>query len=462
MKVLTNHISIKQASKTLWEIESKKKLIDLNISGVKIWQLSRYQVFNLLLKELGIFGQAHTEKHSLSDKLKVIPSIFVNSIFKNPFLSKEIDILIFDHPRKINVEDKYVDIYTENLIKEMNLKNINYEVIEMDYLRKHWSDRRDNKRSYYDFYYIKSLNGRLKNKITLTPLEEQIIEEIEKDIQLQFNVSLPLIQLFKKLIKDFKLQYRFYTDLLKYKNPQEIYVVVSYGYQSLIAAAKNQNIKVIEIQHGVITPYHLGYSFPNSRKIDYYPDEIYLFGDFWKKSTYFPLPENKLIPYGFPFLTKQLNRYKKNIKKKQIIFLSQGTIGKRLSEFAEKLASKTNYNIIYKLHPGEFDRWKAVYPALNRAKKYNNFQIVDHSNIELYELLSSSEIQIGVYSTAIFEGITLGCKTVLVNLPGIEYMENLIKHKLVTVIDNDEELIKNFDRLKIPDIQQGYLFKDAY
>lgn len=45
---------------------------------------------------------------------------------------------------------------------------------------------------------------------------------------------------------------------------------------------------------------------------------------------------------------------------------------------------------------------------------------------DLYALLSDSKYVIGVYSTAIYEAIELGVKPILVNLSGIEYMEDLL------------------------------------
>ncbi len=58
------------------------------------------------------------------------------------------------------------------------------------------------------------------------------------------------------------------------------------------------------------------------------------------------------------------------IKKKQIIFISQGITGKELSKKAVELSDNNNgYKIIYKLHPGEFAEWDKEYPWLATAYK---------------------------------------------------------------------------------------------
>src|SRR5699024_2275823 len=113
-------------------------------------------------------------------------------------------------------------------------------------------------------------------------------------------------------------------------------------------------------------------------------------------------------------------------KKKQILFISQGTIGKELAKLALNISrNMPDYHFIFKLHPGEFDRWRSEYTELSTAAKFENFEVIDNNKINLYRFLAESDYQIGVYSTAIFEGLTLGCKTVLFNLPGIEYMKDL-------------------------------------
>ena len=49
--------------------------------------------------------------------------------------------------------------------------------------------------------------------------------------------------------------------------------------------------------------------------------------------------------------------------------------------------------------------------------------------------MGSAEYQIGVYTSALFEGIELGCRTLLLPLPGIEHMERLLKSNQAVLID---------------------------
>ena len=150
-----------------------------------------------------------------------------------------------------------------------------------------------------------------------------------------------------------------------------IFVVVAYENQAVVAAAKDLGIKVIELQHGTISDYHLGYSYPLKTRLDgeikYFPDQILTFGDYWINEDNCPISKEDIIPIGFPYFEAQSKDYM-NIQpdEHQILFISQGVIGKYLSKLAYQLADKSkDFKIIYKLHPGEYETWKENYPELS-------------------------------------------------------------------------------------------------
>jgi hypothetical protein len=174
---------------------------------------------------------------------------------------------------------------------------------------------------------------------------------------------------------------------------------------------KTLKIPVIELQHGTIHKYHFAYSFPGSRRTKRtFPDYLFTFGDFWKKCVEFPIKKDCIFSVGYPFLEKEAAKYFEVIKKNQILFISQGSSGKELSKFAVDVTnySDLNYNVVYKLHPGEYHRWKREYPWL--YKERDKIKIVEES-IPLYRLMAESKTQVGVSSTAIYEGLYFGLNT---------------------------------------------------
>jgi hypothetical protein len=59
----------------------------------------------------------------------------------------------------------------------------------------------------------------------------------------------------------------------------------------------------------------------------------------------------------------------------------------------------------------------------------------------LYELFAEANAQVGVYSTAIFEGLAFNLDTYLLDLPGIHHMENLLAEPGVVCCDSAEALV---------------------
>jgi hypothetical protein len=64
----------------------------------------------------------------------------------------------------------------------------------------------------------------------------------------------------------------------------------------------------------------------------------------------------------------------------------------------------------------------------------------------LYERFASARAQVGVYSTALYEGIGFGLPTYLLDTSGVEYMEELIGANYATLIRGAEELVEALDQ----------------
>jgi hypothetical protein len=137
--------------------------------------------------------------------------------------------------------------------------------------------------------------------------------------------------------------------------------------------------------------------------------------------------QESIIEFGYPYLDRQTDQVSTDSNPRQILFISQGTIGKELSKVAVELNNELNSNwrIIYKLHPGEYDRWKTEYGELQQS----DVTVIDGDQPSLYQLFAESSAQVGVASTALFEGTTFSLKTYVYDLPGSEVLDLLIKQQ---------------------------------
>ena len=421
--------TVKELCEFVWRLEEEYNLLDFEIEGIKPWQAHRIEIYYALGKHFGVFEKHLSRGASTLEKIKSLIQVLKNAFFHNTLHDlKKVDCLVFSHPRSKIVDSVAIDIYSYYFIKELEQKKKSFSEFETpDDDGRHIRAYKPYKR-YLDYLLLyKNLYAKFCN-IKLDAEQEKIIENIIEETGLG-NIKDILIRRTKKFIPT----YRIYKKLLKETNPKEIVVVVGYGRAELIKAAKDLNIKVTELQHGTFSKYHLGYSYPNYKKeLDYFPDKFLVWNDYWESLMKFP-PRCDVDIYPFWYLEKEKMRYAHIEKtKNQMVVLGQGGVTDRMAKkIVENMDYFKNFQIIFKLHPEEYSKWDN-YENLKSLMQISNIEVVEQ--VDLYRLLAQSKYQAGVFSTALYEGVEFGCKTILFDLPGIEYMERFIDMYEVRVI----------------------------
>lgn len=437
--------TIEYIQKIQLELEKKHDLLNLEIGNVKIWQAMRTFIYYEIAQRTGAFDEMHSVKNTLKDRMRALPSFIKSTLFHNPLFDLEKrDVIVYDHSRKVKVDDEYIDIYTHYYIKELDTMEVNYEVYEEPQQNLHYTKSHHRQR-HMDFILIMANLYAMIRPYKLTKEEIKIVHTIETDITNNFTISFDLKKYFSFNISKFRALYAFMNYLFSKKKPKQIISMVSYGHPWLIKAAKDNGAEVIEIQHGTISDFHLGYHYPETKKgsLEYFPDVMWLWDEYWKEMCELPVVDENLKVTGFEYLNRQKEKYASTEKKSnQVLVISQGSVGPRLAEMIhENIDHLGEYNIVYKLHPGEYDRWRK-YQSLEKLDQYENVTVIDSNSTPLHRLLAESEYVIGVYSTAIFESLYFDCKIILADLPGVEYARGLVKKKLAKMFHRGDNLKK--------------------
>ena len=484
--------TVKEICQKIWNLEEKYELNHKEIQDCYPWQLIRMYLYYEITRKTNVFESAQQSSLSLFDKINSFLPFIKNSILSNPLSGSEnVDVLIFDHPRKVIFEDEYQDIYSYFLKDTLNKYGKSFETIESPYLNHHFRSNanvKDNNVKFNDRILLGSFIHKTRNrsKLPFTEDEKQLINTVKEELEATFKIEIDLFSIMEDHILNFQYDYKKYIELLQRKKPKWVFLVVAYENKAFVAACKKMNIDIIELQHGTISPYHLGYSYPENtmksngeiKEIEYFPDKILSFGDYWKNACPFPIDSENIISIGFPYFEENSKTYMKiaekkdneQISQKQILFISQGVIGKYLSELAYETASNINENndsqnfkFIYKLHPGEYGTWKENYDFLTKASnEFDNFTVIDQSEPPLYELFAESHYQIGAFSTAIYEGLAFNCKTFIIDVPGVEYLDDLIEKDIVKKVKSSEELINYItnENISLQEYDKDYFFKN--
>lgn len=440
-------------------------MFDKKIDEVYFWERIRFSIFEQILNSSGLNRRVHvTNKEININKLFFVLRSLKNFFFKNPLFSKPVKIVFFGHPRRKFLEDKkWWDIYCDPIIEK--LKKEDYLYLEPPYLLNHLRPAKTENLRYLDFINLQSTILRKFGlvKIRLSKQEKIFIEKFQEKIEEYFNINISLKNIIFKDLLVRKSRINIYRKLLKQLSPEIVILLVSYGQETIIEICKELGIKTIELQHGVISKYDVGYSFPGEkRKKRTFPDYLLTFGDFWKNGINFPIKKDHIFSIGYPYLEKKSNKYSNTIKKNQILFISQRTIGKELSKFAIGVSEHKmiDYNVIYKLHPREYNYWKKEYPWLSEGNDEGKIKVIESDTPSLYELMAESKIQVGVYSTAIYEGLNFGLKTYLLDGFGIEYMDFLLVSAYAKKVSTSNEFVEKIKKDKIKrEIETEYFFR---
>jgi hypothetical protein len=457
--------SVSDICEAFFALEEKYDLNYIQIQGCYSWQLIRMHLYYDITRKTKMFGAPQQKSLSLLDKVTSFLPFFKNSVLYNPSTGKyNRDILIFDHPRKVLFNGEYCDIYSKFLVDFLN-GGYSFEVLESPYLNDHFTKKQDYIR-YTDAIQMGSYIHKKFNKVEFTQNEKNLILKVQDELETAFGIELNILGMLETHILNFQYDYKKYIELFEKRRPKMVFVVVAYENHAVVAAAKHLGIEVIELQHGTITDYHLGYSYPERTRlkgeIPYFPDKILSFGDYWINEDTSPIDMENVIPIGFPYFESQSRDFI-DIKSidNQILFISQGVIGKYLSNLAFEFAkSQKDLKIIYKLHPGEYATWRENYPELVEASSFDNFEVIDNSEIPLYKLLAESNYQIGAFSTAIYEGLMFNCKTFILDVPGVEYLSDLIEKGYVFKIGDANDLKDNLEKFEPTKYDKNFFFKN--
>lgn len=414
----------------LVELEERHDLFNAEIKGVYFWKRCRFGVYLSIANK-----QLRFTDYQIQSRLTSKLSLLGRSLIDCSLGQKPSDILVMASSRRSfdPLTGKHQDIYTDPIIKHLTSTIVFQEPSASNTTRL----SKPYPVKYLDYVSLCGIVARKLNLHRFSARDQQYLAKLDAAFEDVFGITCYIADKAQKAVHTAKAQIPIFRRLLRRISPKITLLVCSYSKENFIEACHEENVTVVELQHGPITPYSVAYTMPAYKNIQkLFPDYLLVFGNLWRDVNHFPIPNENIIVTGFPFF--ELERRKLNAnsnKKKQIVFISQPTIGDRLSRIAMDTANLLGdkWSVVYRLHPNEFGVWRYCYPWIAKSKLK-----IEVGEKSLYELINESQWHIGVYSTAIIEGIGLGSRAILIDLPGLEYMSFLVENDYALVADSAE------------------------
>lgn len=436
------------------EFEEKRGLLIDKVDEFYYWIYIRFNVYMKLEEVVN-----HQIKLSLKNPKFTIRDLFYvlrNLTYNNPLLyRKHNDILFFTHARRIYENRKYICPYTDRIAEQFKDKAISAEFI---YKTKHFRPYYTNRLlelDYVDFHpliLIKLFRIFYEKKYKFEIIQlRNIAQKLNKDISREFGVELGTEFYSNLLVKRFfwfKMKKKILKKLIKKISPKIIVEVVGYETNKMIIneVSYELGITTIELQHGVIGRGHIAYNYLVNRKYKQLPEYMFYYSDYWKNTCNYPICKDKQITTGYPYMEEQMQKnvpHKKNSENMKVLVLSQPEFSVKLKKLIKEVAAQiqsqgVNIEFIYKLHPSEYSipvkKW-------NELLEYSNIRLIHDSSRSLYSLFAEADIQIGVTSTAVFEGLAYHLKTYIYHLEKTDtYMKDLRESGAAIFFDTSAEL----------------------
>lgn len=257
-----------------------------------------------------------------------------------------------------------------------------------------------------------------------------------------------------QLIEAFLAERRGYARLFRRMPKVKHIYMVNAARMSFIAAAHKRGLKVTEIQSGVFSKYSLQFSWPGSPKVDYIPDEILTWGEYWTAGIE-RASQQTVRHIGSTEEFESVRDSQIAHKQGQVVFLSQPMVGLNLLAVAVEFAKKrSELNVIFKLHPrNAILEFRQYADSLGGLPK--NLQMIQNERSSL-EVIAESEVAIGVFSTALIEAAGLETKVAIIKLPGWEHVSPLVQGGHAAAFEGVDDLLAGYDSL--PTAREGEYF----
>jgi hypothetical protein len=416
-------------------LEVELDLFALRIDGIPIWERIRRDVFEAVLDGVLTDGDpGGSPSVGLGSRLRRMATA---ASVRNPFLRRQHDTIVWGHNRREQQPDgTYWDLYCDPLYEALNLE---YLHLEVPHKGRHYRPAKTESLAYLDA--IRFVGTRLGNtrlgQVTLPAAQLETLQQASETIENTYGLAIDVPAQARQHLRDRKTLKPLLGALLDIQDPSLAVVVVSYEKEVFIEACRERSIPVVELQHGVVHRYNLGYSYPGDRTKENFPDHLLTFGEYWTDSVEFP-DDATISAVGYPYMELTLAQYPPQDTRDAIVFISQNhDTSKRLARMAHSLATMTgDWTVRYKLHPEEYSNWESRYPWLVDSP----VSVVGRAGPSLYELFANARAQVGVGSTALFEGLRYTLQTFVVPEAGYELLGHLLETEITTVIESVEEI----------------------
>lgn len=450
--------SLEEIGEAFFEIERREGLYDWKVGGISVWVLLRSRLFRTITQNANLYDWSTAKKFELPADAELYaganaagllwqaangrakaPADATEPDFRNLKAVKAIVVPFATRGAANPLEEKF----SQPVIDALGADALVFGVGLWDKLsnRPRLEDLNDMFIKKYGTAASIAVRLMLRRRDYARYL--RVVEYIETEV----GASMAPYDVFPRwLLRSFVAERRGYRKVLAKTSAKTVYMVNA-ARMSFQAAAQSLGMKIVEIQSGVFSKYSLQFSWPGSPKVDYLPNEILTWGEYFTDGIEHAANQNiRVVGSTAEFDSVREANLKRDAN--QVIFLTQPLVGNDILRAAIDFArAKPKLSVIVKMHPrNEIEDFKKIIEAAGGSPK--NMTLVQNQRSSL-ELIAESEVAVGAFSTALIEAAGLGTKVAILRLPGWQHLAPMVTGGYASAYDSAEELAANYENLRV-------------
>ena len=232
-----------------------------------------------------------------------------------------------------------------------------------------------------------------------------------------------------------------YIRLFRWFKPKAVFLVQNGVQKGLFAAARQCQITVVELQHGLVDFSHLVYSYPKGIDTEYLslPSYFFVYSEFWKNRIHYPVKE--IVIAG----NTMAARVETSPKIYDLAIIAADIYMSELFVFLDELLDG-NYEgkVCLKLHPNQLDEVDFI---REKYKYCPNIEII-YTEISVKKIIAQSKAVLVVQSTCVYEALDAGVKVYI--LKKLDYMihQDVFDHPLICLINSADDYLLGKDGIE--------------
>lgn len=361
--------------------------------------------------------------------------------------NNHIEIIIYE-PNEIvtNKNNQVISRYLENILRLLDRNKIIILNVKWNYETTQSDNHTIVFKEYYDYFSVSPLT---KDDTELLKALKQTYKKILENV----HISEKKKKIFEDIIQIFWQKYRVTREIIKHYPALKIALMQAhYQNEGIYLALRKQGIKIIELQHGLISEKDMFYVYsPEINPIKekcLFGDEMWVYGEYWKnillKGNEYTNEQIKILGYYLyeeNTVNETFRTFQEDIQKKYqniLFFTAQKNLEHHLAEYINQLCTELSKNsvqdtiLLIKPHPrATQDIQQFIHPTSVPI------QTVDYPLNWLFQLCTH---HISIYSTTLYDAIRYKVKyNYALNIPLFaDYVNDIVQTGIASKLEPHE------------------------